>query len=1134
MCDAKQTMRARLETLLASDMTDLQLIDGLKGLVQADRAAFEALAHVWAFALYQRDPHFYTTFFSEHVKGQSDELEYLLKQAENDGHASLFTTLYTRVATMDRWNAEILTFAQSDLDNDTLAQKIEIRGSYYYQWVKLYEETALALYARTDKPPATIGDRAGRFRPPRSQPVDPIREFLVRCINWGDHLAEGGFHRWREVARAAGDEDIYWALFRLRASSEEWHMELQSLVDEKSPNSIAQELQKRHISKFEMAMDVALGLIETYGESVISYFERNVPFFAKNALKTILQIDMTNAELLQELHQLRWRNYQLFPRLAHIWVPALYERDPIFFEKFLVRNLSHLQAPVIRQLLPQIKADGYDSLYRSLYGYVARSDEWNAELLELAQSDLSDAWVERAVDRLDVPTGYYYRQTNLMLKDEVAVALYRRNALLFRDFIRRYVNPGIYGNGGISQYPLLMGAVHAANDEEFYWILFRKLADSKAWTDELEQLLAANILAEQITEELEKRHPDNARSIKPAILSRFADAYGEAVLPYFEKHISWVTKDRLESLLNLPIDRGELRRELEVIARHERRDFAQLADMWAMQLYQPESEFFDGFLRNYLDWGSEYTIRKLLPMAETDGKDDLFTTLYRRVSRQDEWRKEVEIFAADRKMDDEAILAALERRDIRWYQLSDRAAVALYQRNAELFRTYIADHLALNNLSESYKQLLKLAKQQDDSLILSRLHDQTPQWDRDRWVVSLQNLLQADDITPEGAAAELERVHPDQPVKTDVKDAVLVIEVAEKYGAAVYPYLEQNASWIAGDAEGRKRLLEMVSEAGAWGTYNKLFFSLSNPHQWNQAIKQLLDEVQEESEFLYRLRFLTPPPKQGRQHWGWRWYLTTDNALELYRRYPDTLRDFVEAHIQQLPTELFELAEANHDEEFMDFITFQQMLHLQSLVWNAYPPPSNYYRKPNDEARQQIEETSVVIINRFNRLYDESPETYVRHAANILSRVRAFDIRGFEQQLKHNPIFNYLARKHHDVWRRSSAAILELMESTDIYVNLIGLEILSEGTAQSAERVIENVHMFRALLLGRTKINTKKKVLACLENAAWQGEAYAHTILPLLKDIIDFQGKRAISDDVMVAYVRLRAAFSEPTLALAD
>jgi len=1133
MSDSKQDMRAKLDALLTSDLTDLQLVGSLKALAEENPQMFQSLADVWAFALYERDVHFYATFFSQHLQNRLDVIDSLLERVEADGHTGLYTSLYVKVATIDRWNAEILAFAQSDLDNDTLAQKIEIRGSYYYQWVKLYEETALALYARAEKTPANIGNRAGRFRPSRTQAVDPIRDFLVRCVNWGDHLAEGGFHQWREAARTAGDEEIYWALFRMRASSEEWHMELQSLVDEKSPNSIAQELQKRHISKFEMAMDVALGLIETYGESVISYFERNVPFFAKNALKTILQIEMDNQSLMQELNQLRWRNYQLFPTLAHIWAPALYERDPVFFEKFLVRNLSHLQAPVIRQLLPQIKADGYDSLYRSLYGYVARSDEWNAELLELAQSDLSDARVERAVDRLDVPTGYYYRQTNLMLKDEVAVALYQRNALLFRDFIRRYVNPNIYAKGEIQDYALLMGAVRAADDEEFYWILFRKLADSKAWTDELERLLAANIPGEQITEELEKRHPDNARSIKPAILSQFTDAYGEAVLPYFEKHISWVTQERLETLLNLPIDRGELRHELEAIARRERREFGQLADVWAMKLYQPESEFFDGFLRNYLDWSSEYTIRKLLPVAEADGKDELFTTLYRRVSRQDEWRKEVEIFAANQKMDDEAILASLERRDVRWYQLSDRAAVALYQRNAELFRPYIAEHLARYR-PEQYKQLLKLARKQGDSLILSRLHDQTPQWDRDRWVASLQNLLQADDITPEAAAAELERVHPEQTRKADPKDAALIIDIAEKYGVAVYPYLEQNASWIAGDAEGRKRLLEMARAAGAWGTYNKLFFSLSNPHQWNQAIKQLLDEVQEESEFLYRLRFLTPPPKQGRQHWGWRWYLTTDNALELYRRYPDTLRRFVEVHSQQLPTELFELAEANRDEEFMDFITFQQMLHLQSLVWNAYPPPSNYYRKPNDEARQQIEETSVVIINRFNRLYDESPETYVRHAANILSRVRAFDIRGFEQQLKHNPIFNYLARKHHDVWRRSSAAILELMESTDIYVNLIGLEILSEGTAQSAERVIENVHLFRALLLGRTRINTKKKVLACLENAAWQGEAYAHTILPLLKDIIDFQGKRAISDDVMVAYVRLRAAFGAPTLELTD
>jgi len=318
----------------------------------------------------------------------------------------------------------------------------------------------------------------------------------------------------------------------------------------------------------------------------------------------------------------------------------------------------------------------------------------------------------------------------------------------------------------------------------------------------------------------------------------------------------------------------------------------------------------------------------------------------------------------------------------------------------------------------------------------------------------------------------------------------------------------------------------MVKRDEAWGTFHRLLFWLFDVRRWNKELRKLLEIVETEEGFLYKMQFYTPPPKPSGRAWGWRWYLEPDVATEIYKRYPESMRDFVEHHIQDLPPDLFDLATQHGDEELLDYITYTQMLKLQQLVWQAYPPVT-YYRKPDEKARETIEATSALIIARFNRLYDGSPEKYVRHAANVMSRIRAFQIGSFELQLRHNPVLNYLAKKHHEAWRASSEGILELMESPDIYVNLIALDILSKGGDESANRVIENLRMFRSLLLGRTKINTKKKVLACLENAAWQGEQYAQQILPHLRDIVDFQGKRAISDDVMVAYLRLQTAFSE-------
>lgn len=1123
MDDPQVDIRTKIERLLKSDLTDLDLVELLEDLQRTAPKSFREYSTLWAPALYERDPHFFQTFIVKHLhRSQVDVINQLLEKAEADGHQNLFTQLYERVVDEDRWNAEILSLAQSNASDEDVQRALEYRGNYYQRWVRLKEETTLILYQRAAKS-SPKNQRGGWYY--GDDATQHIRKLLNYMIEQKRFVENSDFSRLQKAAQAAEDDELYWVIFRATATQAQWQQELQSLIDHVTSHPITQELQKRYIRGYEMSRDVILGLIEVYGESVISFFEQNVPYFTEQALRTVLELDIDNVSLMREINQLRWRNYQLFPKMAHIWAPALYERDPVYFEKFLVTNLSHQQTKIIREMLPHIKEDGYDSLYRSLYGYVARNDEWNAEVLELAQSDMSDARVERAIDRIDIPSGWYYRKTNLMLKDEPATALYRRNANLFQDFIRRYVSINLYAQGAIRNYSLLIEAVQESGDDEYYWILFRKLADNTAWQAELEKILESDVSADDVVVELEKRHPDQPQQVNAAILAKFVEKYGEAVLPYFEKHLSWVTENRLKALLALDVQRGELRSELEAMARRQRRDFAQLASIWAPALYDSESEFFDGFLRNYLDWGSEYTIRKLLPQAESDGKDELFSSLYRRISREDEWQKEIEIFGKSQDMSDEEVLAAIERRDLRWYRLNERAALALYQRNHELFHAFILVHIDRHRLNQ-YSNLLKVADEVGDQALIRILRPEQKLYDREQWITQIKRLID-EDISPEDILSELELIHPEKPTETHADDAALMIQIIEKYGAVTYPYLEENAYWIATKSGQREKLLQMVERDEAWGTYHRLFFSLFNAKRWNSKLRSLLKSTEFEEEFLYKLQFLTPPPKPSAVAWGWRWYLEPDIATEIYKRYPDSMRSFIEKHVQELPPELFDLATQHGDEELLDYITYTQLIKIQQLVWQAYPPVSNYYRKPDDSAREAIETTSALIISRFNRLYDESPETYVRHAANVMSRIRAFEIRGFELQLQHNPVLNYIAKKHHEAWCASSGGILELMESPDIYVNLIGLDILGSSSEGAADRVVENLHMFRSLLLGRTKINTKKKVLACLENAAWQGKQYAQSIMPLLRDVIDFRGKRAISDNVMVAYVRLNTAFSE-------
>jgi hypothetical protein len=117
-------------------------------------------------------------------------------------------------------------------------------------------------------------------------------------------------------------------------------------------------------------------------------------------------------------------------------------------------------------------------------------------------------------------------------------------------------------------------------------------------------------------------------------------------------------------------------------------------------------------------------------------------------------------------------------------------------------------------------------------------------------------------------------------------------------------------------------------------------------------------------------------------------------------------------------------------------------------------------------------------------------------------------------------VLHYLLTQHFDAWRDSPQDIRELLESPNIYVLLMAIDILDHDDA--SPHVLENLRVLRAILLNRMQRRTKRKVLRVLERAAQSNQHAAQAIMPMLEMIIRFRGKRAITEDVMVAFVRLK------------
>ena len=256
-------------------------------------------------------------------------------------------------------------------------------------------------------------------------------------------------------------------------------------------------------------------------------------------VRALLESDLDRGALLRELSELV--DERGFDACADLWGPALYQRDPDFYQRFLLRHLGPREADAIRELLPRAEADGRDELFHGLYARVTRPEAWNTELLALARSAEPDERVLAAVLRRRL-SGYWF-----ILDGEAALALYRRNPSLFGDFVAGSVRSGVAESDGT--YSELLDEAKGRGDDEFYWRVFRQVADPFDWDRAARQLLEKQVPAEAILAELRRRHPVYARDLDAAVMADLLEKYGRAVLPYIEENADWISRKGAVQLL---------------------------------------------------------------------------------------------------------------------------------------------------------------------------------------------------------------------------------------------------------------------------------------------------------------------------------------------------------------------------------------------------------------------------------------------------------------------------------------------------------------------------------------------------------------------------------------------------------
>jgi hypothetical protein len=572
-------------------------------------------------------------------------------------------------------------------------------------------------------------------------------------------------------------------------------------------------------------------------------------------------------------------------------------------------------------------------------------------------------------------------------------------------------------------------------------------------------------------------------------------------------------RPRMARLLEAALDRGPLLRELTLLSAEP--GFQECADLWAPALYDRDASFFERFLLRHLSAREAPVIRALLPCMEADGNDELFHSLYARVTRPEAWNADL-LALAGSPQEDEQVLAALLRRRLTgyWFRLDGETALAIYRRNPALFGDLVADSLNAQAQSSAaaYSELLEEARRHGDENFYWRLFRQVA--GPDEWVGAVRQLL-VSTVPPDTILGELRRRHP---VYVHDLDAGVLAELVEKYGGVVLPYIEENADWIS--RKGAPHLLVAAERLGDEALYWRIFFRVGNARQWNESLLDLAKQPLDSGSFAVALRLRTPPADATG-----RWSLAPETALALYHRDAALARPMIEQWTRDVGVPLFEAADQAGDEDLLDLLTTRVVWGLGwRVVYDAYPTESERrYRKAKASALAELEQWGRTITERLDRLYAASPASYVTSATRILSRLDQTDRWSFQRNLDRNPVFTYLYRRHHAAWLAVPAAVRELLETPNPLAEGIALEILAETGQAAADCTVENLPLLRAALLGGGGVSVKKRVLNVLELAARQSPAHADAILPTLFETMHFCARHAIADRAMVSYVRLNS-----------
>jgi hypothetical protein len=412
-----------------------------------------------------------------------------------------------------------------------------------------------------------------------------------------------------------------------------------------------------------------------------------------------------------------------------------------------------------------------------------------------------------------------------------------------------------------------------------------------------------------------------------------------------------------------------------------------------------------------------------------------------------------------------------------------------------------------------WKDLEAVAQRAGDEAFIWKLYRN--QVDVDEWIADALALCKriAD---PEQLNQALELRHPERVFGGLGQQFYKLMEAR---GLDVLPYLRRHLKRVHSffGSDGFKDMAALARKNQWIDFWSALVVTCGKPADYNTAIAELLeDRGLPDHERQRRLLMLSGVSREW-NYLGWGLarvqMLNAANALVLYRRNPEMLKQAFKAHVTPTWTEdhveLFEEAWRKGDEELADYLASRYVTRA-------------YLRKTNKAVEAATEKYLSIKITE---------EAFARRAANVLTLVPAYTIFRYDALIKDNRLARLLFERSLSSFLADPAAVRDLVEGSEIHVQMLSYRVLALRDPRAEEQARDNLDILIGTLLRPLHRRTRLAAFGALRNAATSDDC-ARRVLAKCKEAFALPDEHYPKEALVGLIAELLVRY--PTLASAE